>query len=113
FRLQPGQTWHDGQPFTSEDFRFSWEVLIDDKVPAFTFREDANRIEDVEVIDEQTFRIILKESLPINKWLISYPVIPKHIFDHPEERRSDPTLQQSPYYTRYARQTVIGNGPYK
>jgi peptide/nickel transport system substrate-binding protein len=60
FRLRKGHRWSDGQPFTSEDFRFYWEdvlnnpdlhpgglpqfLLVDGKPPRF------------EVIDETTVR---------------------------------------------------------
>ncbi len=29
FHLRPGQKWSDGEPFTSEDFRFYWEDMAD------------------------------------------------------------------------------------
>ncbi|GIK86890.1 MAG: peptide ABC transporter substrate-binding protein [Betaproteobacteria bacterium] len=31
FRLRPGHRWSDGQPFTSEDFRYYWEDVANDK----------------------------------------------------------------------------------
>lgn len=113
FKLKAGLTWHDGAPLTPEDFRFSWQILIDDKVPAFTFRDDAKRIADVRAIDDRTVQIVHKEALPINKWVNQFPIVPKHLFDNPTERAKDPTLQQSPYYTNLARGGVVGNGPYK
>jgi len=60
FKLRAGHKWSDGHPFTTEDFRFFWEdiannkelspagpsveLLVDDKPPA------------VEIIDERTIR---------------------------------------------------------
>lgn len=113
FKLKAGLNWHDGKPLTAEDIAFSWRVLVDEKVPAFTFRDDAMRIQDVRVVDERTVEIVHKEALPINKWVNSFPIIPKHLYDNPAERAKDPTLKQSPYYTALARDKVIGNGPYK
>ncbi len=114
FVLQEGLKWHDGHPLTAEDFVFSWQAVLDEQVPALTFRDRARQIESMEAIDARTLRIVMKESLPINKWEVSgTPLVPKHIFGNPEERAKDPTMRQSEYYTRYARQQVIGNGPYK
>lgn len=113
FKLKPGLKWHDGAPLTAGDFAFSWQVLIDDKVPAFTFRDDALRLQDVRAIDDRTVQIVHKEALPINKWVNSFPIIPKHLYDNPAERAKDPTMKQSPYYTALARDKVVGNGPYK
>ncbi len=113
FQLKPGLKWHDGAALTAEDFVFSWHVLIDDKVPAFSFRDDALRLRDVRALDERTIEIVHKEALPINRWVNSFPIVPKHLYDNPAERAKDPTLKQSPYYTDLARGKVVGNGPYK
>lgn len=32
-RLREGVTWHDGEPFTSDDVRFTWEVITDPDLP--------------------------------------------------------------------------------
>jgi peptide/nickel transport system substrate-binding protein len=111
--LRENLKWHDGHPLTAEDFRFTWLAILDDDVPAVTFKDDAQKIEDIRVVDPRTVQIVLKESLPINKWVISNPVIPAHIFGNPEERAKDPTLKTSPYYTLYNREGVVGSGPYK
>ncbi|HYD04345.1 MAG TPA: ABC transporter substrate-binding protein, partial [Reyranella sp.] len=31
FKLRPGHKWSDGQPFTTEDFRYFWEDIVNDK----------------------------------------------------------------------------------
>ena len=33
FHLRPNVRWHDGQPFTAEDVRFSFEAIYDPRVP--------------------------------------------------------------------------------
>ena len=30
FHLRPGHRWSDGEPFTSEDFRYYWEDIVSD-----------------------------------------------------------------------------------
>src|SRR5206468_12475108 len=34
FRLRPGVKWHDGQPFTADDVVFTWQTIIDPRVPS-------------------------------------------------------------------------------
>ncbi len=34
FRLRPGVKWHDGQPFTADDVVFTWETIVDPRVPS-------------------------------------------------------------------------------
>lgn len=33
FKLRPGVTWHDGEPFTAEDVKFTFEFLTDKRMP--------------------------------------------------------------------------------
>ena len=44
---------------------------------------------------------------------MSFPVIAKHVFDHPEERRKDPTLRGSTFWSHLAHDRVVGSGAYK
>ena len=34
FKLRPGITWHDGQPFTAQDVKFTFEFLTDRRLTA-------------------------------------------------------------------------------
>jgi len=60
FRIRPGHRWSDGHPFTSEDFRYFWEDVINNEAltpfgppPAMTV--DGHR-PTVELLDESTVR---------------------------------------------------------
>ncbi|MCE5228824.1 ABC transporter substrate-binding protein [bacterium] len=112
-KLKPGLTWHDGQPFTAEDFRFSWQAINDDKVPSPAYKTATDQIADVQAIDARTIRFVTKEALAVTRWNISYPIIPKHIYDNPVERKAHPDLISGPYYNKYNREGVVGFGPYK
>ncbi|HXH03100.1 MAG TPA: ABC transporter substrate-binding protein [Candidatus Competibacteraceae bacterium] len=58
--LRPGHRWSDGQPFTSEDFRYWWEDVVNDKdlSPFGPPRELIVQGEppQVEILDETTVR---------------------------------------------------------
>ncbi|CAN5923774.1 ABC transporter substrate-binding protein [soil metagenome] len=60
FRLRAGHRWSDGHPFTTEDFRFFWEDIANDRElspsgPPSELLVDG-RPPDVEVVDEHTIR---------------------------------------------------------
>jgi peptide/nickel transport system substrate-binding protein len=59
-RLRAGHRWSDGKPFTSEDFRYYWEDVVQNKelapagVPAFMLVD--GKPPKVEILDERTVR---------------------------------------------------------
>ena len=60
FKLRPGHRWSDGQPFTSEDFRYYWENVANNKEissfgPPKVMKVDG-KLPQFEVIDSLTIR---------------------------------------------------------
>ncbi|MCI0343126.1 MAG: peptide-binding protein [Planctomycetales bacterium] len=109
-RMRPGLKWHDGHPFTAHDVAFSFQQIMDERVPCPAVRDGTDQLETVEALDDRTVRMVHKEPLPTAKWNALYPIIPKHIFE--QGKAEDPTLKTSAYYARVNREPV-GNGPYK
>jgi peptide/nickel transport system substrate-binding protein len=68
FKLRGGHKWSDGQPFTTEDFRFYWEDVANNKelspsgLPAELLVED--QPPKVDIIDERTIRYIWDKPNP-------------------------------------------------
>lgn len=112
-KLKPGLKWHDGTPFTAHDVRFTWEAILDERVPVTALRNGTDQIEDVKVIDDLNLEFHHKEALPTNTWNMLFSIIPKHIYDNKVERAADPTLKQSDFFNRFNRAELVGNGPYK
>lgn len=80
FHLEEGVKWHDGEPFTAEDVKFTIEAIMD---PA-NESENAPNYEDVEsitVIDDHT--IEFKLSAPNVAFLdyMTMPILPKHLLE--------------------------------
>ena len=65
------------------------------------------------VVDERTFDVVHKEvsALALNN--LNFSILPRHLLDDPQERAADPTMRSSPFFNRYGRDRVIGNGPYR
>ena len=98
--FQPGVTWHDGTPFTANDFKFTWEWIMDPKNQAQA-TAGWTEIESVEVPDDNTAVVTLKGLyLPwVAETLGWNPLLPQHI--------------QSTMTTEEFGRNPVGNGPFK
>lgn len=87
FTLREGLRWSDGQPLTTDDVAFTWQVLMDPEVPApgrslfeqGKTEEGKPRYAGFEQVDPLTFRITLYEpiaSFPL--MMSSVRWVPKH-----------------------------------
>ena len=79
FKLKNNIVWHDGQPFTVEDVKFTYEKLIDETTRT-PFSSDYLMIKKFNVIDDYTFSVEYGEPFApiLESWCMG--IIPKHIF---------------------------------
>ena len=100
FHLEEGVKWHDGEPFTAEDVKFTIEAIMDPENGS----ENAPNYEDVEsitVIDDHT--IEFKLSAPNVAFLdyMTMPILPKHLLE-------GENMQESDFF-----RAPVGTGPFK
>src|SRR5690606_32014276 len=85
WKLKQGVTWHDGQPFTANDVKFTWEYASNPETAATTAGVFAP-IESIDVIDDHTVRINFKDRNP--GWFNVFTgengmILPEHLLrDH-------------------------------
>ena len=104
FYLRDDVTWHDGQPVTAADVRFTWELQTDTTV-AWKSRHIKERIRDVEVIDKHTVRYTFASRYPYQLMDANDGVIvPKHVLG---------TVPRDSISTHAFGRAPVGNGPYK
>lgn len=95
--LEEDVTWHDGEPFTSDDVVFNFEEIM----PLSTYGPlITSRIVSVEAPDDSTVVIELRETFgPLLETLALQFMIPKHIYEGTD------------YVTNPANMAPIGTGP--
>ena len=100
FELRDDVKWHDGEKFTAEDVKFTYETINNPEVGSeiATNYED---IEDMEIVDDYNIKIKLKDH---NVAILDYftvGIIPKHILEGQDIITADFNINP------------IGTGPYK
>lgn len=105
-KLREGMTFHDGEPVTVEDVKFSYDYMIEHEVGYFI--AFLNPIESVETPDDETIVFNLKEPYApfVNVTLAQIPILPKHIWENivEEEGLAHPG--------DYVNDNPIGSGPF-
>ncbi len=99
FHLRHGVKWHDGQPFTSHDVLYTYQVTIDPKTPT-AYADAFKQVKYAEAPDDYTFRVTYAKPFApaLESWGMS--VLPAHLLEGRDITKSP--LASHP----------IGTGPY-
>ena len=100
FYLRDDVTWHDGEPFTSADVKFTYELLLENELGMYSGY--LGGITSVETPDEYTV-VIQTEGPKANMLLNSCPILPEHIWSQVPAEEYDSWPNNEP----------IGTGPFK
>ena len=102
FKLRKGVTFHNGDPFTAEDVRYSWERGIDPKIINQRNIVVLKNIADIEIVDPYRVRIKLKvaDSSTLDNMDGTFYILDKKYMTEGEGREE-------------ATRKPIGTGPFK
>ena len=101
FHLQEEAMWHDGEPVTSEDVKFTFDTIISEKG---YISKDLADIESIECPDEHTVTFHLSQPNAVLVAIMSQYgsyILPKHIYEGTD------------WMTNPANLEPIGSGPFK
>lgn len=108
-KLRAGMKWHDGQPVTADDVKFSYETPLTGEVPMY--KPFVEVIDKINVKDPLTLEFTLKrpwaafETASLSK----LNIVPKHIWEPIiSDLKNKPENAES-----YQEKTPIGSGPFK
>jgi peptide/nickel transport system substrate-binding protein len=78
FHIRPNVKWSDGQPFTADDAKFTFDVIRDPKNPS-PFKSNFDQVTSIDVVDPLTLRVTLKSaSCPFLANAMTQGIIPRH-----------------------------------
>lgn len=107
--LREGMMWHDGEPVTVEDVKFSFEVPSAGEAPMYA--PFTRRIENIEIVDDRTLRFTLNEPWAAFEVasLSKVNIIPMHIWEPilADLANSEDNAES------YQEETPIGSGPFR
>lgn len=120
FELQEDVTWHDGEPFTANDVKYTYDVIahpdypgvrtsyVQDLVGFEEFRAgETDEFEGVEVIDDHTVAFHFKEPSVVALYRASFMIIPEHIYGQYEVA----DLPDAPETLEFDQ--LVGTGPFR
>lgn len=101
FKLAEGVTWHDGEPFTSADVKWTYDTIVEE---SWGKSDSFETVESIEIPDEHTvvFNMTVPDASFISKlaWYGTF-ILPKHLYEGTD------------YATNPHNQDPIGTGPFK
>ena len=104
FSLRPNVRWHDGEPFTARDVKFTFDQILDVRSGS-RLRSDFAAVAGVDVVDSLTVRFRLHAPFAPFLSLLGYNagILPEHLF-----RGRALTAA-----TEFNREKPIGTGPFR
>lgn len=106
--LREGMMWHDGEPVTPEDVKFSFETAVSGEAPMYA--PFATNIENI-AVDGSTITFTLKQPAAsfVTSSLAKINLIPKHVW---EPIIADLKTKEENAES-YQEETPIGSGPFR
>ena len=74
-KLKSGIKWSDGNRFTSYDVKFTIDRLLKDENANSVYKQNVENIEEVDIIDNTTLRIILSKEVKNFEYYLNFPIL--------------------------------------
>ena len=102
FHLRQDVKWHDGEEFTAEDVKYTYDLIRSGEITAMIpLGIEYEDIEEVEIVDDYTVKFTLSEGIVPFRERFAVAILPKHLLE-------DEDLTETDFW-----QNPIGTGPYE
>ncbi len=101
FNLREGVIWHDGEPLTSDDVKFTYDLMMENGL-GYMYSSYLTGISAIECPDEKTV-VIKTEEPKANMLMNTTPILPQHIWSEIDTEELELYTNASP----------VGTGPFK
>jgi peptide/nickel transport system substrate-binding protein len=81
FHLRDNVKWHDGQPFTAADVKFTLDTLTHNKDLEAAITDNYKEIQEVTVVDDHTVTITLSRPNAAMLNYLTIGILPKHLLE--------------------------------
>lgn len=104
FKLRRNVKWHDGQPFTAEDVKFTMDLILEPKTGS-RWRSNLTSVRDIKVTGPNEVQFVLKEPFSPLAVFLGYNmgIVPKHILQGQDVNN----------FPSFVKQRPVGTGPFK
>lgn len=73
-KLRRGVLWHDNSNFTAEDVKFTFDLILDQRVSSL-YIDNIRNVAGLEIIDAATVKITLYEPTPFFEYNLTFPIM--------------------------------------
>lgn len=103
FKLRQDATWHDGEPVTAEDVKFTFDTILNPDITA-RFRGPISSVQSVDMVDDYTVAFNLASPFAPLPVMLGYnqAIVPKHLLDGQDLNQPADFLA-----------APVGSGPFK
>ncbi len=104
-------TWSDGKPITAHDVEFSYQTIMNPKIPVPAVKSGPDKLKGVVAYDDYTVVFFHQQSLATNEWNVNFPIIPEHIYKPLYDKLDHMTFEellQTPEYQETELHPVSG-----
>jgi len=104
FNLRKDVKWHDGQPFTADDVKYTFDTIQKPETNT-RLRSDLSSIKEITVVDPSTVKFQLSKSFAPLPVFLAYTagIVPKHLLEKLDINTA----------AEFNKKTPVGTGPFK
>ena len=82
FTLREGVKWHDGEPFTAEDVKFTFDLIMNEDIRSAT-KGQVSTLTGVEIVSPNEVKLTFSSPNAALPLMLAYrmPIVPKHVLE--------------------------------